>query len=550
MSLKPDYNEESYRSIIISSFSSAGFWSVILSVTGVIAIVFGGAVNLAFEDLADVSLWVLLAGALSVFVSIILSPRAIAIFLVGRRGRYGTNVAIMTIAFFIIMLVINYFLYQNPNRIDVTATRIFSLSSQTLKILDTLPSDVTANAFFAITSSENTRQQTDDLLNEFARRSDKFSYRFIDPELDRAQAIRYNVTNFPTVVFEENTTGKLQHVAEFTEQEFVTGILISTGVEQKKIYYLTGHGEASYTRDPMLQEVEDSGLDYAIEGMERDNYWVESLNLIQSGSIPDDTAVLVIAGPKKDLSDDEFAAINEYVINGGRMLALFDPGVGENFNLLLVQFGFTISQKRIADAVSNVAGQMLTPMLQKANGQFSTSNQIGVGIADQVAVSFFPEAAAVIQMADPADMPPHIQFDTFGITTPVSWLEDDPENPEYSTGEMMGPFAIAGIIEASGHIAESPAVAAGRVPSRTVVVGDSDFATNKYFNSSDNADLFLNSVNWLADDYELISIRPKLIAYRELVVNTREKDFIKWSSWVFPPTLMIILGVFVWWRRR
>ena len=550
MSLKPNHNEESYRSIIISSFSSPGFWSVILSVTGLVAIVFGGAINLAFEDLADVSLWVLLAGALSVFVSIILSPRAIAIFLVGRRGRYGTNVAIMTIAFFIIMLVINYFLYQNPNRIDVTATRIFSLSSQTLKILDTLPSDVTANAFFAITSSDNERQQTDDLLNEFARRSDKFSYRFIDPELDRAQAIRYNVTNFPTVVFEENATGKLQHVDEFTEQEFVTGILISTGVEQKKIYYLTGHGEASYTRDPMLQEVEESGLDYAIEGMERDNYRVESLNLIQSGSIPDDTAVLVIAGPEKDLSDDEFAAINEYVINGGRMLALFDPGVAENFNLLLVQFGFTISQKRIADAVSNVAGQMLTPMLQKANGQFSTSNQIGVGIADQVAVSFFPEAGAVIQMADPADMPPHIQFDTFGITTPVSWLEDDPENPEYSTGEMMGPFAIAGVIEASGHIAESPAVAAGRVASRTVVIGDSDFATNKYFNSSDNADLFLNSVNWLADDYELISIRPKLIAYRELVVNTREKDFIKWSSWVFPPTLMIILGIFVWWRRR
>ena len=351
-------------------------------------------------------------------------------------------------------------------------------------------------------------------------------------------------------MFEEKTTGKLQHIDEFTEQEFVTGILVSTGVEQKKIYYLTGHGEASYTRDPMLQEVEDGGLDYAIEGMERDNYRVEALNLIQTGTIPNDTAVLVIAGPEKDLSDEEFAAINEYVINGGRILALFDPNVGENFNLLLVQFGFTISQKKISDAVSNVAGQMLTPMLQKANGQFSTSNQIGVGIADQVAVSFFPEAGAIIQMADPADMPPHIQFDTFGITTPVSWLEDDPENPEFSTGERMGPFAVAGVIEASGHIAESPAIAAGRIPSRTVVFGDSDFVTNKYFNSSDNSDLFLNSVNWLADDYELISIRPKLIAYRELVVNSRERDFIKWSSWVFPPALMIILGVFVWWRRR
>ena len=550
MSLQPDMNEESYKSLIISSFSSTGFWSVILSVSGIMAIIIGGAVNLAFDDMSSISLWVLLAGALSLFVSIILSPRAIAIFLVGRRGRYGTNVAIMTVAFFIIILVINYFLYQNPNRIDVTATRIFSLSSQTLKILDTLPSDVTANAFFAVNANDNARQQTEDLLNEFQRRSDKFNYRFIDPELDRAQAIRYNVTNFPTVVFEEKTTGKLQHIDEFTEQEFVTGILVSTGVEQKKIYYLTGHGEASYTRDPMLQEVEDSGLDYAIEGMERDNYRVEALNLIQTGTIPNDTAVLVIAGPEKDLSDEEFAAINEYVINGGRILALFDPNVGENFNLLLVQFGFTISQKKISDAVSNVAGQMLTPMLQKANGQFSTSNQIGVGIADQVAVTFFPEAGAIIQMADPADMPPHIQFDTFGITTPVSWLEDDPENPEFSTGERMGPFAVAGVIEASGHIAESPAIAASRIPSRTVVFGDSDFVTNKYFNSSDNSDLFLNSVNWLADDYELISIRPKLIAYRELVVNSRERDFIKWSSWVFPPALMIILGIFVWWRRR
>ena len=550
MSQQPEHTEESYGSIMASSFKSPGFWSTVLSITGIVAVVIGGAVNLAFDVLSDISLWVLLAGAISVLISIVLSPRAIAIFLVGRRGRYGTNVAIMTLAFFIIMLVINYFLYQNPNRLDVTATRIFSLSSQTLKVLDTMPSEVTANAFFAIKSSDIARQQTEDLLNEFDRRSDKFSYRFIDPELDRSQAIRYNVINFPTIVFEENVTGKLQHVDEFTEQEFVTGILVTTGIEQKKIYYLTGHGEASYTRDPMLNDVEDSGLDYAIEGMQRDNYRVESLNLIQSGSVPDDSAVLVIAGPRRDLSAEERDAMLEYIINGGRTLALFNPSVGENFNLLLVQFGFTISEKKIADAVSNVAGQMLTPMLQKANGQFSTSNQIGVGIADQVSVSFFPEASAIIQMVDPADMPPHIQFDTFGITTPASWLEANPDNPEYSPGEQMGPFAIAGVIEASGHVSESPAIAGQRLPSRTVIIGDSDFATNKYFYSSDNADLFLNAVNWLADDYELISIRPKLVAYRELIVNSRERDFIKWSSWVFPPSLMIFLGVFVWWRRR
>ena len=77
-----------------------------------------------------------------------------------------------------------------------------------------------------------------------------------------------------------------------------------------------------------------------------------------------------------------------------------------------------------------------------------------------------------------------------------------------------------------------------------------DFTKNKFFASSDNADLFLNSVNWLADDYELISIRPKVFPFRELVVTTRERDFIKWSSWFVPPVIMLILGVVVWWRRR
>ncbi|MEC8913138.1 MAG: hypothetical protein VX478_06900, partial [Chloroflexota bacterium] len=97
---------------------------------------------------------------------------------------------------------------------------------------------------------------------------------------------------------------------------------------------------------------------------------------------------------------------------------------------------------------------------------------------------------------------------------------------------------------------EAPSLVSSRKPAKIVIFADSDFATNKYFHSSDNADLFLNSVNWLADDYELISIRPKLVPYRELVVNSRERDFIKWSSWVLPPALALILGIFVWWRRR
>jgi len=85
---------------------------------------------------------------------------------------------------------------------------------------------------------------------------------------------------------------------------------------------------------------------------------------------------------------------------------------------------------------------------------------------------------------------------------------------------------------------------------KLIVFADSDFARNGFFFSSDNADFFLNSVNWLADDTDLISIRPKLVPFRELVVNRRERDFIKWSSWFVPPAIMLILSTIVWWRRR
>ena len=545
MSSQPEQTEESYSSILLSSIRSPGFWSVVAGGGGVAALVIGGAINLAFDTLSSLSLIVLLVGAILIFLAIVLSPRAVAIFLVGRRGRYGTNVAIMTIAFFLILLVLNFLIYQSPTRIDTTATRIFTLSPQTLRILDEMSSPIIANAFFVEKqTSDAEKQQAEDLLNEFQRRSDNFSYRFIDPELNRTQALKYDVQTYPTIVFEDPENGKIQGIVRFTEQEFVTGILVASDVQQKKVRVLIGHGESSQT------DRADTGLDFAIEGMQRDNYRVLPLNLKQIGEVPEDTAVLIIAGPDKDIDDTEFEALSKYVTSGGHILAMYDPGVPDGFNVILATYGLAIGEQPVADAVSNVGGEMLTPMLQKANGQLAGSSISGIGIVDEISVSFFPEVGSIISLVHKDDLPAHIRFTEIGITTPASWLETDSDSPGFSNEEIPGPFVVAGILETQGLISEDPSQVSFRKPAKMVIFADSDFATNKYFHSSDNADLFLNSVNWLADDYELISIRPKLVPYRELVVNSRERDFIKWSSWVFPPTLVLILGIFVWWRRR
>ncbi len=549
--MSTNQNNDSYKEIILSLILSTNFWSIISATAGIASVVLGGSIYFAFEGLSGLSLWVILVGSALIFLAILISPRAIAIFVVGRRGRYGVNAAALTIAFFVIVLVVNFIMYTNPTRIDVTATRVFSLSQQTIQVLDELDNEVMANAFFVSADTDNSiRQQAEDLLNEFSRKTPNFQYRFLDPELNRAQAIKYNVVSYPSIVFEDTKTGKIQGVINFTEQDFVTGILVSTDKQQKIIRVLTGHGESEVNKNPTAESLKDTGFDLAISGLQRDNYQVQVLNLKQSNTIPEDTAALIIPGPKDDLDQNEYQTIKDYVDSGGRVLALFDPGTPKLFNNLLNPYGITMGNELISDAVSNVAGEMLTPMLQSANGQYAKSEQTGIAIADKISVSFYPESTSIDLTIPLEDTPPHVKFTPLGLTTPASWLESNIDDLGYDENKMTGPFILFGILEANGSTEQSPLEVSGNPTTKIIIFGDSDFATNKYFHSSDNSDVFLNSVNWLADDYELVSIRPKLTSYRELVVNSSERNFIKWSSWVIPPTIMLIFAIIVWWRRR
>ena len=537
---------------LLESLKSTGFWSAIGAIVGLAATVGGIVVFLTVDELRNFAVSVLIIGLVLLFIALVLSPRAIAVFMAGRQGRYGANIAVMTLAFFVIMILINFLLFRSSTRVDLTATRVFSLSQQTVQVLETLDKPVRANAFFvpSDTGTAFDQQQAEDLLNEFERRSSNFTYRFIDPELNRSVAVQYDVREFPVVVFEDLETEAQQGVFGFAEQDFVTGILVATGVQQKRVYFLTGHQEATFSRDPVTGETDENGLDFALQGMQRDNYQVRALNLKQEGEVPEDSAILIVAGPKRDLDTDEMDAIMDYLIGGGKVLMLLDPDTPDTFRQVLAEWGMLVGKDPLADLISNVAGEAKTPMAQKSNAQFISSGLTGVPIADQLNVVFFPDATAVQPIVPLEDIPPYMTYGSLARTTPASWLESHTEEVNYDPGDdTQGPFDIGAVIQAGGTLTGQPVTTRDTV-AKLVVFGDSDFARNKFFFSSDNADLLLNSVNWLADDYELISIRPKLIPFRELVVNQRERDFIKWSSWFVPPILMLILAIFVWWRRR
>jgi len=87
---------------------------------------------------------------------------------------------------------------------------------------------------------------------------------------------------------------------------------------------------------------------------------------------------------------------------------------------------------------------------------------------------------------------------------------------------------------------------------RLVVIGDSDFASNGVIRvqSFRNADLFLNSVNWLAEDEDLISIRPKSVTNRSVTMTSSQQRTFFLLSVAFMPLAVIGSGIYIWLKRR
>ncbi len=109
---------------------------------------------------------------------------------------------------------------------------------------------------------------------------------------------------------------------------------------------------------------------------------------------------------------------------------------------------------------------------------------------------------------------------------------------------MVGPLTLgvsaAGSVESGGAGKEA----------RLVVIGDSMFASNKWAGLQRNGDLFLNTVHWLAEDEDLISIQPKSPANRRVILTESQQRELLWLSMIFLPGIVLMSGILLWLRRR
>ena len=145
-------------------------------------------------------------------------------------------------------------------------------------------------------------------------------------------------------------------------------------------------------------------------------------------------------------------------------------------------------------------------------------------------------------------------------SSPRSWAEADLKSlakgggavsMDLDKGDKAGPVAIASAVSAAATSAPpSPDSTAPKPETRVVVVGDSDFVGNDMIGFQGNADLFMNMVNWAAQQENLIAIRPKDPQDRRITLTEGQRAGIFWLSIVIIPSIFLAAGVATWWKRR
>jgi ABC-type uncharacterized transport system involved in gliding motility auxiliary subunit len=99
-------------------------------------------------------------------------------------------------------------------------------------------------------------------------------------------------------------------------------------------------------------------------------------------------------------------------------------------------------------------------------------------------------------------------------------------------------------------LAAAGTVKTGGKEGRFVAVGSSNWVANNILRFNGNRDLFLNMMNWLSSDEDLISIRPKEPEDRRLMLSRRQMSMIFSSSVIGLPLIVVVAGLMVWWKRR
>ena len=476
-------------------------------------------------ELLTVSRALLIAGGVLALAAVVFGFREILSFFSKRSSQLGTNTVVLALGVIAILGLLNFLGYRHPKRFDLTSERLFTLSDQTRNIVGGLSKDVTVVRF-----AKQADPAFADLMAEYTHLSSHVKFQTVDPQEKPEVAKEYGAKRMGDVIV---ASGQRKETLEagvsggFSEQDITSTILKITRDQVKMVCFVTGHGEKS------LSDNSATGYAQAEQGLQRETYVTKSINLVAENGVPADCDVAVVAGPTQAFFPQETAMVEKYLDGGGKALIEIDPDTDPKLDAVLQSWNVAVGKNVVVDAsgVGRLFGTGPATPLVVDYGESPITRNLRKGM------TFFP-LARTASIADRAKTDP--QSVELLKTSAQSFTIPKLEKEVKFDPKTRGPLSLG--VAASRQ--------SGGRSARLVVIGDSDFAANQWASLQQNGDLFFNAINWLAQDENLISIRPKAATNRRVTLTEAQQTLLRWCELFFLPGIVILAGIVIWWKRR
>lgn len=436
--------------------------------------------------------------------------------------------------------------YRLPFKYDMTNDRIFTLSQETEAVLKELPGKVKIGAVYPEGKAEPV---VESLLSEYEKASDNIEVEYVDAEKNPAGLSNYNLGDVVsvingTLIVEGHDRVKLINNADlftsdtngnvfYGESEITGAIRYVTSRELPVVCFTQGHGEL------------DAGteLTEAVSYLGKSAYESRSLVMVEEG-IPQDTDIVAMISPEKDIDESEKETLERFLDKGGRLFVTMDPFLNansskfENLGTVLGEYGIDITNNFVVEEDDTYHLSSGNTYLIPRYGAHDITRELG----ESKKLVVFPLARGL--GAGEYDET-NVKRETLLVSSDQSWARNDVtiQAEGRTQKDVPGPIAL-------GFAATKSNRKSGDYASQVVVLGDSDFIKNGNFKVQANGELFGNSIHWLQGDRTSEIIAGKVMNSDTMIV--RNSTFVKLAAicCLVLPLLAFMAGLATWSLRR
>jgi ABC-type uncharacterized transport system involved in gliding motility auxiliary subunit len=415
---------------------------------------------------------------------------------------------------------------------DWTSSGRNTLSIDSRQLLDEMPEPIHVTAF--ATENALVREHIRDLIGRYKRYKPNVELNFVNPdaEPDRVRELGISLDGELLLAYQ----GRSEKVQSLSEQTLTNALLRIARQKQRKVSFLSGHGE----RDPLGQANHDLGKFGQL--LEQKGIVLDTLKLAETPEIPADTNLLVIADPRVVLLPGEIQLVHRYLQAGGNLLWLVEPGAIAGLDPVAEALGIEFLPGTIVDATTQLFGIDNPAFALIPNYPMHPITR------EMTSLTLYPQASALDVSA-----PQEWQAEPLLTTLDRAWTEIGPMSGtirfDEDSDERMGPLDIGYVFSRVKNKKDADDEESG-AEQRVIVIGDSDFLSNAYLGNGGNVELGLNLFNWLNHDDQFITVTARTASDVNLELGKTAQIIIGFGFLFGLPLILLGAGTAIWWRRR